>query len=61
MQHNVDIGDHLPLEIAALRALLSKILYRCLVQQDVRIVNHSSASIVDVQSSIEGGAHEHVA
>ncbi len=60
MQHNVENGEPLLSEIAVLRILQSKILYRYLVQQDARIVNQSLASVVDVLRGIEGGAHEHV-
>lgn len=60
MKHNVENGEPLPSEIAALCVLVSKILYLCLVQQDARIVNHRLASVVDVLRAIEGGAHEHV-
>ena len=60
MKHNVENGEPLPSEIAALSALQSKILYRYIVQQDARIVNHSLASAVDVRRGIEGRVHEHV-
>lgn len=62
MLPDLENSETLSSDVAALCALLARILYRCLVQRDARIVSSTASGAVAVKSHLlEGGAHEHVA
>ena len=60
MLPDLENSETLSSDVAALCALLARILYRCLVQRDARIVSSTASGAVAVKSHLlEGGAHEH--
>ena len=55
-------SETLSSDVTALCGLLARILHRCLVQRDARIVSSTASGDVAVKSHLlKGGAHEHAA